>query len=443
VALLHVDDAQLSTAFTEEQIQTLPNPGNDLTFIAQTAPGSVMNTQSEYGNFSSYGLPGTANSFTINGGYDNDPFLNISNSGASNLALGANDISVETVISNAYNASFGGLGGSQVSEISRSGGNQFHGNVNYQWNGRLLNANDFFNKLSGSPRAFDNANQYAGAIGGPIKRNKAFFFVNYEGLRVILPSRATVYAPTPAIRHRFWRTWWRTAWAPRPRSTRTSSTFTKTPRLLHRNRSTGGGDEANDGYGFTSFNATASNFTHEYLVNPRIDWNISDKDHLFGHATIDKGVQATYTNVLNPLYDALSAQPSYQGQLGETHTFSPTLSNQFLFSMIYYVAVFSNANEAASEDPSKGACHSPLSSRTPSWGTTPAQPTRRRKLCLAAGAQRHRLPVPGRCELDQGQAHAERRMDGAPRRRHRLQPFGVHHLPGSIHNQQQFPAGLR
>jgi hypothetical protein len=73
--LLHVDDAQLSTAFTEEQIQTLPNPGNDLTFIAQTAAGSVMNTQSEYGNFSSYGLPGTANSFTINGGYDNDPFL--------------------------------------------------------------------------------------------------------------------------------------------------------------------------------------------------------------------------------------------------------------------------------------------------------------------------------------------------------------------------------
>jgi hypothetical protein len=87
----------------------------------------------------------------------------------------------ETVISNAYNASFGGLGGAQVSEISRSGGNQFHGNVNYQWNGRVLNANDYFNKLSGSPRAFDNANQYAGAIGGPIKRNKAFFFVNYEG----------------------------------------------------------------------------------------------------------------------------------------------------------------------------------------------------------------------------------------------------------------------
>jgi hypothetical protein len=355
VALLHVDDAQLSTAFTEEQIQTLPNPGNDLTFIAQTAPGSVMNTQSEYGNFSSYGLPGTANSFTINGGYDNDPFLNISNSGASNLALGANDISVETVISNAYNASFGGLGGSQVSEISRSGGNQFHGNVNYQWNGRLLNANDFFNKLSGSPRAFDNANQYAGAIGGPIKRNKAFFFVNYEGLRVILPSRATVYAPDASYQTQVLANLVANGLGSETAVYQNIfNLYKNAPGYSTGTVPTGGGDEANDGYGFTSFNATASNFTHEYLVNPRIDWNISDKDHLFGHATIDKGVQATYTNVLNPLYDALSAQPSYQGQLGETHTFSPTLSNQFLFSMIYYVAVFSNANEAASEDPSKG-----------------------------------------------------------------------------------------
>jgi hypothetical protein len=355
VALLHVDDAQLSTAFTEDQIQTLPNPGNDLTFIAQTAPGSVMNTQSEYGNFSSYGLPGTANSFTINGGYDNDPFLNISNSGASNLALGANDISVETVTSNAYNASFGGLGGSQVSEISRSGGNQFHGNVNYQWNGRAMNANDFFNKMSGSPRAFDNANQYAGAIGGPIKRDKAFFFVNYEGLRVILPSRATVYAPDASYQALVLANLATNGLNDEiPIYTNIFNLYTKAPGYSTGTVPTGGSDADNNGYGVTSFNATASNFTHEYLVNPRIDWNISDKDHLFGHATIDKGVQATYTNVLNPVYDALSAQPSYQGQLGETHTFSPMLSNQFLFSMIYYVAVFSNANEAASEDPTKG-----------------------------------------------------------------------------------------
>jgi hypothetical protein len=84
-------------------------------------------------------------------------------------------------------------------------------------------------------------------------------------------------------------------------------------------------------------------------MNGRIDHNFSDRDNLFAHTTVDKGVQATYTNLLNPLFDALSAQPSYSGQLGEHHTFTPALSNQFLFSTIYYVAVFSNGNQAAAE----------------------------------------------------------------------------------------------
>jgi hypothetical protein len=346
VPLLHVEDAQLSTAFTEEQIQTLPNPGNDITFIAQTSAGSVMNTQSEYGNFSSFGLPGTANSFTINGGYDNDPFMNISNSGASNLALGANDVSVETVTSNAYNASFGGLGGAQVSEITRSGGNKFHGNASYYWNGRAVNANDFFNKLYGDPRSFDNANQYAGAVGGPVKRDKTFFFVNYEGLKVVLPTRSTVYAPDANYQAKV---------LANLTANGLGSETTIYQNIFNLYNSAKGYSSATESdptctsYCTVTFNGTAGNYTHEYLINPRFDQTFSEKDHLFGHGTIDKGVQASYTSVLNPLFNAASAQPSYQGQLGETHIFSPAVSNQFLASMIYYVAVFSNATEAASE----------------------------------------------------------------------------------------------
>ena len=103
------------------------------------------------------------------------------------------------------------------------------------------------------------------------------------------------------------------------------------------------------GYGTVQFNANAGNFTHEYLVTGRIDQNFSSNDHLFGHFTVDKGVQATYTNVLNPLFNALSPQPAYEGQLGEQHIFSPNVSNSFMFSTIYYRAVFTNTNEAASE----------------------------------------------------------------------------------------------
>jgi hypothetical protein len=348
--LLHVEDAQITTAFSTQQIQNLPNPGNDLTFVAQTAPGSVMNTQSYYGNFSSFGLPGTANSFTVNGGYDNDPFMNISNSGASNLLLGANDIATETVTTNAYNASFGGLGGAQVSQMSKSGSNQFHGNLAYWWNGRIMNANDYFNKQVGAPRSFDNANQWAGAVGGPVKRDKLFFFFNYEGLKVVLPTRTTVYAPDAAYQAQVLKNL-----ANNGLSSETAvyknvfDLYNKAPGYSTATPTSVAAGYVCAPYCTVTFNGTAGNYTHEWLINPRFDWNISDKDHLFGHGTIDKGVQATYTNVLNPLFNASSAQPSYQGQLSETHTFSPRLTNQFLTTMNYYVAVFSNATQAQSE----------------------------------------------------------------------------------------------
>jgi hypothetical protein len=348
VPLLHVDDAQISTSFTQEQLQSLPNPGNDITFVAQTAPGSVMNTQSGYGNFSSSGLPGTANTYTVNGGYYNDPYLNVNNSGATNLSLGANDIANVTVTSNAYNASFGGLGGAQVTEVSRSGGNKFHGNLAYWWNGRVMNANDFFNNNAGSPRPFDNVNQWAAAAGGPIKRDKTFFFANYEGLRVVLPSRGTIYAPDASYQAQVLANLTANGLTSEiPVYENIFKLYTSAPGYSKATVSTT--DAGSGGYGTVKVNGTAGNFTHEYLFNGRIDQNFGSTDHLFGHVTVDKGVQATYTSLLNPLFNADSPQPAYEGQLGETHVFTPTISNSFLFSTTYYRAVFTDTNEAASE----------------------------------------------------------------------------------------------
>jgi hypothetical protein len=354
VALLHVEDAQLSTAFTEEQVLDLPNPGNDLTFVAQTSAGTVMNTQGGYGNFSSFGLPGTSNTFTVNGGYYDDPFLNVNNSGATNLTLGNNDVASVTVTANAYNASFGGLGGAQVSEISKSGGNKFHGNAAYWWNGRAVNANDYFDKqgeaingLKNTP-PFDNVNQWAASVGGPIKHDKTFFFANYEGLSVVLPTRAEVYAPDASYQALTLANLVANGLSSETAIyTSIFNLYTSNPGWASKIVSTP--DSAAGGYGTVKFSSQAGNHTHEYLFNGRIDQSFSEKDHLFGHATVDRGVQATFTSVLNPLYDALSPQPAYEGQLGETHIFSPAVSNQFLFATNWYQAVFSNTNEAASE----------------------------------------------------------------------------------------------
>lgn len=125
-----------------------------------------------------------------------DPFLNLNNSGATNLLLGQNDIQEATIVNNGYSGQYGGLAGANVNFVSKVGSNTWHGNATYYWNGSSLNANSYFNNQSGVPKAFDNVNQWAASIGGPIRKDKTFFFVDYEGLRVVLPTSVPVNIPS-------------------------------------------------------------------------------------------------------------------------------------------------------------------------------------------------------------------------------------------------------
>lgn len=193
-SVLQTENADAATVYNSQQIANLPNPGNDLTYIAQTAPGVTMNTQGGYGNFSANGMPGTSNLFSINGMNFNDPYLNLNNSGASNLMLGSNDIPEANVINNAYSGQYGQYAGSQVTYVTKSGTNSFHGDAIYMWNGRALNANDFFDNAAGNPRAFLNFNQWQTGAQGPIWKNRTFFDADYEGARVVLPT-----SPQPTL----------------------------------------------------------------------------------------------------------------------------------------------------------------------------------------------------------------------------------------------------
>ena len=359
IAVLHTEDAQISTSFDMQQIQNLPNPGSDLTFVAQTAPGAVMNTQGGYGNFSTNGLPATSNTFTVNGGYEGDPYLNLNNSGATNLLLGNNDVDTVTVTTNSYDAAFGGLGGAQVNEISRSGGNQWHGNLLHGWNGRAMNANSFFNKYYASPRNFDNANQWAAAIGGPLKKDKIFGFIDNEGIRVLIPERGVVAAPSlqyqaailgasaidPAID------------AEHPNSLipygnlayngMSSEKGLYQTLFNYYNHAKGFSSGKADPYGDPDvwiFNGQTTSFAQEWLINDRVDINLSPSDHLYIHSKADHGLQPTQPSFLDPTFAAQSPQPSYEGQLSETHTFSPQITNQFLFAASYYRAIFTNTS---------------------------------------------------------------------------------------------------
>lgn len=354
---LQVDNADNSTTFGTQQIDLVPNPGNDLSAVVQASPGVTMNTQGGFGNFSTYGLPGTSNLFTVDGQNDNDPFLNLNNSGATNLLLGANDIQQATVTNNGYSGQYGQLAGSQVNYVTKSGGNDFHGNATYFWNGRVLNANNYLNNLAiagtpSTPKPFDNVNQWAIGVGGPIVKDKTFFFFNYEGLRVVIPTSNSVAIPSPAFQ-----------------AATLANVATNNPAALPfyqtifnlyngaQNASSGvPGDCSPDN--FTpppnlvgncnlTFQNTATNFTHEYQMSLKIDQKFSDKDSLFGRVETDRGIQATITDPINPIFNTQSNQPQYQGQLGETHFFSPNLINELKASGSWYSAIFDNANRAA------------------------------------------------------------------------------------------------
>jgi len=85
--------------------------------------------------------------FTLDGGYENDPFLNLNNTGASNLTLGNNEVETVTVVAPASARSMAAWV-ARRSTKSRFGGKHVHGNLSYYWDGRALNANDWFNKQS-------------------------------------------------------------------------------------------------------------------------------------------------------------------------------------------------------------------------------------------------------------------------------------------------------
>ncbi len=359
--LLQADTAQLTTTVSMEQLQNIPNPGSDITYAAQAKPGVIMNTGANsssgtlgYGNFSAFGLPATSNNFTINGMQVNDPFLNLNNSGPSNLLLGLNDIQETDVITNAYEAQYGSLGGVQLNAISRSGSNKFHGNFNYGWNGDVLNANNWFNKnpIYNTPavaRPFSNFNQWAGAVGGPIKSNKLFFFVNTEGISFITSSQSIVFLPSSSFES--------SVVGSDGACTDDSSSlfvagnasqcaFYSRIFALYNGAKNYSSAVPSGVPGQLQLSEPSKLSLTEQLISGRVDMDFTPNDKAFGHFKYDYGVQPTYTDPINPAFNAQSKQPDYEGQFAWTHTFGARAVNQLLFTGSYYSAIFVNVDPA-------------------------------------------------------------------------------------------------
>jgi hypothetical protein len=359
---VQTEDANLETNFSAQQIAVLPNPGNDLTAVALTAPGVVMNTTGGSvfggGNSEFFGLPSNSNVFTYDGANNNDPYFNINNSGATNLTLGLNDVEETSVVTNGYSGQYGGLAGANINYVSKSGSNAFHGNAEYWWNGRALNSNNYFRNQGDFPRPFVNANQYATSFGGPIKKDKAFFFVDYEGIRLVIPSLFSVNLPSQKFQNAVIANLNTVSPASVPFYNQLFGIWNATPGAAGaQNTITNGGCSNVTTLAGTAFGAGnpcalqlqggTSQATNDYLIVGRYDQNIGKNDKLFVRVQHESGQQATYTDPLNPAFDAHSAQPEWQTQVSETHTFGSNKVNNFIASMQWYSALFTMVNSAA------------------------------------------------------------------------------------------------
>ncbi|HTA43429.1 MAG TPA: TonB-dependent receptor [Bryobacteraceae bacterium] len=356
--LLQANNANLATTFDQQEIQNLPDPGNDMTVFAFTAPGVTMNTAIGSGNFSVFGFPSISNLFTINGTDVTDLYANVSPSGATGLMLGSNEVQEAAVVMNGYLGQYGRLAGANVNYLTKSGTNGFHGNARWQYNGRDLNANNWFNNATGTPRPFSVSNAWADSLGGPILKNKLFFFVDNEGMRYVLPGGGPVYIPTPAFSTFVLNGLTQNNPAAVPLYTKIFDLYagaSGAARAVPVTRATdphlGCGDLADSVFGVSqpcseTFRDTLDSLTTEWLLTTRVDYALSRNDRVYLRFNTDHG-QATAADPINEVFSPNTHVPSYGGQLGYTRVIGSHGVNTLLLAASYNSGVVGPANLSA------------------------------------------------------------------------------------------------
>jgi len=356
--LLALDNPDTTTTLEARTIKSLPNPGQDLTFLAQFAEGALMNTAGSsndakaaggYGNVEFNGLPATSNGYILDGYDTNDPWLGLNIGLSTNLVIGLDAVEQATVNTNSFSVDQGRYAAAQVNYFTKSGTNTFHGDVYELWNGSLLNAEDYFLHANDSPgdvtrKPRSVVNEFGASAGGPVRRDKLFFFGHYEGIRIALPIVSPLTLPSPAFQAYVL-------------SQLASSNPIEVPfyRTMFSLLPNAGGsavpvigcplDNA-DGCA-NQRQASLNNTDSENLIVAKIDQTFSESDSVWYRFQQDTGLQAAYTDPVNAIFNAYSPQPQRTLVAGYTHVFSPRLVNQFNPGASWYSSIFEPNNYAA------------------------------------------------------------------------------------------------
>ncbi len=324
---VNLSTQQTSGLVSEKQVKELPLNGRSFDGLMTLNPavvnytsqrsGGAGTSNSSVGNmFAVDGHRPQENLFLLNGiEYTGASEINNTPGGTSGQLLGVDAVREFNVVADTYGAEYGKRPGAQVSIVTASGTNQLHGSLYEFIRNSDLDARNFFDQ--GNIPQFQR-NVFGAAMGGPIKKNKLFVFGNYEGYRQHLGLSDVTFVPDNNAR---------AGYIPNTSGVLTHVGVTPASAALLSLWPVQNGPELGSGIGL----AYSHPLQHirEDFGSTRVDYNISDKDTVFGAYTIDDSNANTPTaNPLSSVYETLREQVA---SVQEQHVFSPTVLNTIRF----------------------------------------------------------------------------------------------------------------
>jgi hypothetical protein len=332
-------DPSVGTVVNRQFVENLPLNGRSFQSLITLSPGVVL-TKADFtapGQFSVNGQRSSANYFTVDGvsaniGAPTGIYAGPNGGGAlpgftvfggTNNLVSVDGLQEFKILTSTYAPEFGRTPGAQVSMVTRSGTNEFHGSLFEYFRNDALDANDWFANSRGLPKPALRQNDFGGVVGGPILlprfgeggrqpwyngRNRTFFFFSYEGLRLRQPLVGITDVPS--------------------RSARASATASPAIlQLLNAFPLPTGADRPN---GFAEFAASFSNPTKLNATSIRIDHTLSDRLAIFGrynYAPSDTHTRAGAGNSsLNTTLNQLFVTTTITG--GATYIITPKITDE-------------------------------------------------------------------------------------------------------------------
>src|SRR6266481_1318452 len=301
IPLLESDRSTLSNVVDSQVISNMPLNARQYLDLALLTPGVLPSSAgTQGGGFNVAGARSQSNVFLLDGVSNIDTQIN-SALGNFRITDGVQEFAVQTSVAT---AEFGRGTGGQVSIVTKSGTNQFHGTAFEYLRNSVLDAADFFTNKNGGTKNPLHRNQYGATLGGPILKDKLFFFASYEGFRQVAPQVSSTRVPTAAER----------ATVTDPIS-KSLLQFWPAPTNL------------NAPAGTNNFIANVGATLYDETGLAKVDYNITEKDHLTVRWAQYGGT--LFTPGALPLLGGNGNSPaSDSGVLDYTHTFSARLLNE-------------------------------------------------------------------------------------------------------------------